>query len=74
MPRPTYPLEYECFGCDRETVVDRSDARGLYSDPDSVNAPKVVLEQRGWMQGEADEMLFCPDCAVASGVGRSSSH
>jgi hypothetical protein len=22
-----------------------------------------VLEQRGWMRGEVEEMLLCPDCA-----------
>lgn len=75
MPSPAYPVKYECSGCDRESVVERSDARGLYSDPDSVNAPQVVLEQRGWMQGDVNGgMRFCPDCAVASGIGQSNSH
>lgn len=74
MPSPAYPVNYECSGCDRESVVERSDARGLYSDPDSANAPEVVLEQRGWVQGDADGMCFCPNCAVASGIGRSRSH
>jgi len=22
-----------------------------------------VLEQRGWMRGEIEELLFCPKCA-----------
>jgi hypothetical protein len=43
--------------------VTRGDARGLYPDPDSLNAVDVVLEQRGRMQGEVEEMLLCPDCA-----------
>jgi len=74
MSGPAYPIQYECFGCDRETEVDRSDARSLYSDPDSMNAPKVVLEQRGWIRGKADEMLFCPDCVVANGTGTSTPY
>ena len=54
---------HECSGCDREATITRTDARGLYPDPDSLNAVDVVLEQRGRMQGEVKEMLLCPDCA-----------
>jgi hypothetical protein len=43
--------------------VTREDARGLYPDPDSSNAAEVVLEQRGWMRDEVEEMLLCPECA-----------
>lgn len=66
-----YPFVYECSACDRETTVERSDARGLYSDPDSSNAPKVVLEQRRWVQGQTDGTLFCPDCAGTSVMSHS---
>ena len=59
-PGLSYPFVYECSGCGNETTVTRGDARGLYPDPDSLNAVDVVLEQRGWMRME--EMLFCPEC------------
>ena len=57
------PFVYECSGCGNETTVTREDARGLYPDPDSLNAAEVVLEQRGWMRGEIEELVFCPKCA-----------
>ena len=63
MPGLSYPFVYECSGCGNETTVTRDDARGLYLDLDSLNAVDVVLEQRGWMRGEMEELLFCPDCA-----------
>jgi len=59
----SYPFVYECSGCGNETTVTREGARGLYPDPDSPNALNVVLEQRGWMRGEIEELLFCPECA-----------
>jgi len=62
MPGLSYPFVYECSNCDRETTVTREDARGLYPDPNSFNAVEVVLEQRGWMHGEFDRSIFCPDC------------
>jgi hypothetical protein len=63
MPGLSYPFVYECSGCGNETTVTRDDARGLYPDPDSLNAVDVVLEQRGWMRDEIEELLFCPECA-----------
>lgn len=62
MPDLSYPFAFECSNCDRETTVTRSDARGLYSDPNSYNAVTVVLEQRGWVRGKREEVLFCPTC------------
>lgn len=62
MPSPSYPVVFECSNCEAETTVTREDARGLYPNPDSLNAPDVVLEQRGWMRGEIDDLLFCSDC------------
>lgn len=56
------PFVDECSGCGNETAVTREDARGYYPDPDSLNAVDAVLEQRGWMRGEVEEMLFCPEC------------
>jgi hypothetical protein len=44
------------------SFVTREDARGLYPDPSSLNAVDVVLEQRGWMRGEIEGLLFCPNC------------
>ena len=64
MPGLSYPFVHECCGCGNETTVTRDDARDLYPDPDSLNAVDVVLEQRGWMRGEVEEMLFCPDCTT----------
>jgi hypothetical protein len=68
MPDLSYPFVYECSGCEAEITVSREDARGLYPDPDSFNAVEVVLQERGWMRGEQDEMLFCPDCAGPEGA------
>jgi len=62
MPGLSYPFVYECSGCGNETTVTREDARGLYPDPDSLNAAEVVLEQRGWMHGGFDRSIFCPEC------------
>lgn len=74
MSGPSYPFVYECSGCDRETTVERSDVRGLYFDPDSPHGPEVVMEKRGWVQGESEKSIFCPKCAVAGGAGRSLSY
>jgi hypothetical protein len=63
MADPDYPLMFECSNCGRETTVTREDARGLYPHPDSANAPEVVLQEWGWMWGEAEELVVCPDCA-----------
>lgn len=63
MPGLSYPFVHECSGCGNEATVTREDARGLYPDPDSFNAVEVVLQERGWMRGEVEEMLLCPECA-----------
>ncbi|PSQ79829.1 MAG: hypothetical protein BRD33_00065 [Bacteroidetes bacterium QH_6_63_17] len=63
MPNSDYPFVFECTTCDQETTVTREDALGLYPDPESTNAARVVLEQRGWMRGTSEDMLFCPACA-----------
>jgi hypothetical protein len=65
----SYPFKFECSACEEETIVTRDQARYRYPDPESTNAPDVVLEQRGWVQGASDE-LYCPDCAIAGGSGR----
>lgn len=62
MPGLSYPFVYECSNCGTETTVTRTDARDYYPNPDSFNAVEVVLEQRGWVRGELEELLFCPDC------------
>ena len=69
MPNLSYPFAYECSNCGAETTVTREDARGLYPDPDSVNAAKVVLQERGWMRGEIEGQLFCPGCAGPEAAG-----
>jgi len=61
MPGLSFPFIYECSGCRNETTVTRGDARGLYPIFDSSNAAEVVLEQRGWMRGEVEKMLLCPE-------------
>ena len=66
MPGLDYPFVYECTNCNEETTVRRKDTRGLYPDPESPNAVKVVLEDRGWMRGKPEEMLFCPNCTGVS--------
>ncbi|WP_157942328.1 hypothetical protein [Salinibacter altiplanensis] len=66
MSSVSYPFIYECSACPDGLTVTREDARGLYPDPDSPNAPEVVLQERGWMKGP-DENLYCPDCGKAAG-------
>lgn len=62
----SYPFAYECSGCRVESTVTREEARGLYPDPDSPNAPEVVLQERGWVKGP-DDGLYCSNCARAAG-------
>ena len=62
MPGLSYPFVHECCGCDREATITRGNARGLYPKPNPSNATEVVLEQRGRMRGEMEEMLFCLEC------------
>jgi hypothetical protein len=62
MPGPTYPFAFKCAGCDEETTVERSDAHDLALNPDSLDAVKIVLDERGWLQDDTDGRLFCPDC------------
>lgn len=62
MPGLSYPFVYECSNCDNETTVERADARDLHTNPDSINAVEIVLQQRGWVRGELQRLLFCPDC------------
>lgn len=62
MPGLTSPFGYECSNCNREPTVARWEARGLYPYPDSMNDLGVVLQEQGWMRGEIEKMLFCPDC------------
>ena len=69
MSDPSYPFVYECSNCGDETTVTREDAHGFYPDPDSLNAVEVVLQERGWMSGKAEDMLFCPNCTGASAPG-----
>lgn len=69
MPGLDYPFAYECSNCGAETTVTREEARGLYPDPDSFNAVEGVLQERGWIRGELEEMLFCPDCIGGSAPG-----
>jgi len=49
MPSLSYPFVFECCGCNEETTVTRSDARGVYPDPDLPNAAEIVLQEGGWM-------------------------
>jgi hypothetical protein len=65
MPRLDYPLTYECVNCDQETTVEREDVRTLHTNPQSVNAPEIVLQRRGWLRDDLDGLLFCPDCISA---------
>ena len=66
MPSPSYPFAYKRSNCDQETNITRTDASGLYPDPNSSNAVEVVLEQRGRMRGELERSLFCPDCIAGT--------
>jgi hypothetical protein len=61
-PCPHYPFAFKCAGCDEETTVERSDARGLAPNPDSMSAVEIVLDERGWLQDEIDGRLLCPGC------------
>ena len=56
------PFAFVCSNCDEETVVERSDARGLALNPDSLYAMSIVLQQRGWLQDEINGLIFCPNC------------
>lgn len=62
MPGLSYPFVFLCERCGEETTVTRSEARDLYPNPDSLNAPDMVLEQRGWVR-QIDDTLLCSDCA-----------
>lgn len=63
MPGLSYPFVYECEQCGQETIVGRPEARDAYPlNPNSLNPPDVVLEQRGWVR-QKDRTLLCPDCA-----------
>lgn len=54
MPDLAYPFVFDCSECGKETTVERSDARGLYPDPDTQGAPDAVLEHRGWRKAQRD--------------------
>lgn len=61
MPGLSYPYRFQCKKCGEHIVIERSDARDLYDDPDSHSALNAVLKDRGWVQ--AFSGIFCPDCA-----------
>ena len=64
MPGLTYPFVFECDGCGAEVEVTRSEATDLWTDPDSLNAVDVVLEQEhGWMKDRRG--VYCPDCGAS---------
>jgi hypothetical protein len=57
---------YKCSNCEEETTVSRERAHGLYPDPDSQNAPEVVLQEQGWAKGPNGD-VYCPGCARGAG-------
>ena len=63
----TYPFAFTCEHCGTETTVTRADARGCGLHPDKNQAVDVVLEMRGWVEGPAGYLIFCPDCTDAAG-------
>ncbi len=63
MPGLDYPFDFECTNCGEETAVHRSDAIGLNHDPDSMDAPLMVLDRRNWLRDEDEDLLLCPACA-----------
>ena len=61
MPGLTYPFVFECESCGTEATVTRAEARDLHTNPDSLTAVDMVLEQKkGWAQSRAG--AYCPDC------------
>jgi hypothetical protein len=65
MPGLSYPFVYECTNCGAETTIERADARQLHTNPDSINALEIILQERGWLRDDIKGLLFCPDCAAA---------
>lgn len=61
MPGLSYPYHFQCRDCGEQTVIKRSEACDLHSEPDSFNAIDAVLKHRGWVQ--AFNGIYCPDCA-----------
>ncbi len=61
MPELSYPFTYECNSCGAETRVTRADARDRHPNPESLDAPKNVLQKRGWMQLPIGR-TYCPWC------------
>jgi hypothetical protein len=62
MPGLDYPFVFECSNCSAETTVERSDAHGLHPDPNNLHAIDMVLEDRGWVRDDIDQLIFCPGC------------
>jgi len=63
MPGLSYPFVYECTECGEETTITRTEARDLAVNPDSFDAVEIVLQGRGWLRGEINDLLWCPSCA-----------
>ena len=61
MPSLSYPYSFQCKECGEQMTVTRVDARRAHDGPDSHNALKAVLKERGWAQAFGG--MFCPDCA-----------
>ncbi len=63
MPGLSYPFVYECTNCGEETTITRPEARDLAINPDSFDAVEIVLQQRGWLRDEINDLLWCSSCA-----------
>jgi hypothetical protein len=73
MPGLDYPFVFECSNCDEQTIIERADALDLHPDPDSFEAIHLTLENRGWLRGELDHMIWCPDC-IPGGSDQQGDH
>jgi len=61
MTELSYPFIYECNSCGSETKVTRADAGDLHPNPENLDALRVVLQRRGWMQLPIGR-TYCPRC------------
>jgi hypothetical protein len=55
----SYSYSFQCKKCGEQMTVTRADARCADDGPDTHNALKAVLKERGWAQAFGG--MFCPD-------------
>ena len=56
-----YPYVFRCSGCSDRLEITRTDALGVSSTPDSLDAVTQALHQKHRWRHDSGR-LFCPDC------------